>query len=410
MAAGIAFITVFTRQTGTPKARTMWAEDGYVFLGCHTRGESPLDCLGEAYGGYLHVGPRLGAMLAWLAPPDVWSVAVTVAAAVLLAGAAWFVAASITAATRSPLAGLAAGVALALPYEAGLEVAGNLANGHWILLVAMIVVVIAAWLGQAPGRRALAFVSIAALSSSLTPIPAVLAGVGWLARRPGCSWLFGLTAAGSIVQAGVTLTLPRDPPLHAPIGLTDALRAFADKVVLAGPYGPHGWLPAWATSTLLAVIGALALAAWLRRRSAVPIVALAALVGAGLVAYVTSVIVNRWAGARYEYVPTVLVIEATIVGAALVGPTLAGGASAGRALLARAPLVVAAAVIAVGAATSYRLESRTSAGPDYQAEFAAAVEACVAGGPSVRVPISPRLSDRTWTVEVPCDRVGAVRE
>lgn len=410
VAATVAFVSVFTRQVGVPKAQTMWAEDGYVFLGCHGRRSSALNCLGEVYGGYLHVVPRLGAMLAWVAPPDLWAVAVTTVAAAILAWSAFLVAAAVEVATGSVLAGVVGGVALALPYQAGHEIAGNLANLHWVLFVAAVVIVVAMWLGRPPNGFDVVAVAGMALSSALAPIVVALAGFGALARRPGALRLAAAAAIGSVVQAGVALTVPRDPPLHDPVGLADALRAFVDLVLVAGPFGPAALLPGWVlTAAAVGVVGSLAMA---RSRRGEALLALAGLVGAALAAYVTAVLVNRWTGPRYEYVPGVLLIEAAVLGATLV--TTAVDRTPGRpsrSWLARVPLLAVVGVVAIGAASSYRLESRTSNGPNYEVEFEQAVGACREPGlglapDSVQVRISPWPSDRTWTVEVPCDRVA----
>lgn len=414
LAAALAFISAFTRQTGVPKAWTMWAEDGYVFLGCHTRGDSLIDCLGEAYGGYLHVVPRLGAMLAWLGPPDVWSVAVTTAAAAILGACAFLVAGAVEGVTGSALAGLLGGVALGLPFEAGHEVVGNLANLHWILFVTAIVLVVAAWLGRAPAPFDVAAVAGFALSSALGPIVAAMAFLGVLARRSGSLRLAAAATIGSVVQAGVAVTVPRDPPLHDPVGLADALRAFVGRVLIAGPFGPAALGPGWALAAVAFGVAAVIVVAAPSRRARA-LAAMAGLAGAGLAGYVTAVLVNRWIGPRYEYVPGVLLIEAAVVGAALLGAALGGeGGQSPRTWhnprLARLPLFVVIALVTIGAASSYRIESRTSGGPDYAVGYAAAVAGCEAGIESVRVRISPWPSDRAWTVEVPCERAVSRRE
>ena len=385
LAALVAFVSVFTRQTGIPKASTMWAEDGYVFLGCHTRGESVLYCLGEAYGGYLHVVPRIAAMVAWLAPPDLWSIAVTTAAAAVLGVAAFSTAAAIGQAPKSSLAGLVGGAALGLTYEAGHEVAGNLANLHWILLVGATVVVVAAWLGRTPGRLDFAVVVGAAFSSPLMAIVVSLALAGWIAKRAGCRSVFAVAFIGSVIQ-----------------------------LVVAGPFGLADPLPGVAVPAM-AGIAALGLMASNSRERRGAVLAVGGLIGAGLAAYLAAVLINRWEGPRYEYVPAVMLIEAAVVGAALLGSPRRLSADAdlspGRArrLLRRLPLAVVAGAVMLGAGSSYRLESRTSRGPDFGAEFRAAVAACREGVASALVPISPRLPDRTWTVEVPCARVGRSR-
>lgn len=408
LAAGIAFTSVFARQTGLPKADTMWAEDGQIFLSCLSRGDSPVWCLGEAYGGYLHVLPRLAANVAWLAPPDRWSVAVTVAAALVLALAAWLVAQAVKAVTGSWLAGLISGASLGLTFEAGREIAGNLANLHWVLFVAVMTIVATAWLEREPRRTDLAFVALAGLSSPLMAIPAAVAVAGWLRRRPGFGSLASTTIGALLVQLGVEFSRPRDPPLHAPVGILDAVVAYGREVLLDGPFGP-GLEPLGLALVAVVAIVLLALLRVSGTESRRALVAMAALAGSGATAYVIAVVTNRWVGPRYGYVAATLWIIAAIVGAALLARNGQPASEPKRSSLRGAAPPALAAILAVGAIASYRLASRTSGGPSYAEEYEMSIARCGSGAASVHVPIAPRPSPWSWSVEVPCDRIGRPR-
>ncbi|MCI0581989.1 MAG: hypothetical protein L0227_03680 [Chloroflexi bacterium] len=423
VAASITLASVFTRSIGVPKANTLWAEDGQVFLTCLSRGDTPWWCVVEVHGGYLHVVPRIAANLAWLAPPDLWAMSIAAVAAVILAVTAWLVGAAIVDATGSVLAAVAGGAALALVFQAGREVGGNLANVHWILFSGAVVLIALTLLGRELSRRDLVFIALTGLSSPLAPVLAVLAGLGWLARRPVRAGVVSATVGASIVQVGAFLRFPRNPPLYEPLGLTEVLGAYGDRILAAGPFGALPWPagPAVAAATL--AVGVALAVAWVgartavdatsvRRRAGGALAAMTVMLGSGFAAYAASLVANLSLAPRYEYVPSVLMVEALVLGAALVtarSRTDAPAAAPGHSRLARSgPVAIVIAILAVGAVASYRVEARTSGGPAYDGEFDTATSACAAGAASVHVRTGPRAPDRVWTVEVPCDRLATV--
>ena len=153
---GLALMATLLRQEGVPKWRTIWAEDGAVFAACAY--ERPFfDCLLEPYAGYLHVAPRVAAAVAVAASgePEELPLRLAFLAGLLAACAAMLVALAVFDVTGSMLAGLLAGAGLVLIDPAGVEVLGNLANAHWILLTASVVVVACMWLGRAPASQVL---------------------------------------------------------------------------------------------------------------------------------------------------------------------------------------------------------------------------------------------------------------
>ncbi len=118
-----------------PVARqTMWAEDGAVFVPVASASSVTTSAF-EPYGGYVHLLPRLlaEAVVSTL-PPEAWAVGVSV----LSCGVAGLVAAGVLLCARPLVPQLPARLALAavtvLAPLLPIEVLGNLANVHWLLL------------------------------------------------------------------------------------------------------------------------------------------------------------------------------------------------------------------------------------------------------------------------------------
>ena len=115
---------------------------------------------------------------------------------------------------------------------------------------------------------------------------------------------------------------------------------------------------------------------------------------------------------RYTYMASALLVCALVFGAALLGRGAGSRPATGLGMerltwwAARLALPIAALVLAVGFARSFRIESRSSNGPDVPAEYVVAAPSCTAGAASIRLPISPINAD-AWAIEIPCDRVVA---
>ncbi len=116
---------------GPVTARTVWAEDGGVFLREHV--DAPWDLL-RPYAGYLHLVPRLLVGAAWTLPVERYALALSAGACLIVGGAA----ALVFVLARDvvgpwPVRALLAVVPAVLPL-APVEIAGNAANLHWFLL------------------------------------------------------------------------------------------------------------------------------------------------------------------------------------------------------------------------------------------------------------------------------------
>lgn len=113
---------------------TLWAEDGTIFLsGALNRGPGVIF---EGYAGYMHLVPRLLAEFATMFPLAAMPTVITISAAVVtgLLACACFVFLE-TRVESVPLRFAVWIACLALPVMGG-EVANNIANLHWYLLIA----------------------------------------------------------------------------------------------------------------------------------------------------------------------------------------------------------------------------------------------------------------------------------
>jgi hypothetical protein len=427
VAAGIATVATFARQDGIAKARTIWAEDGPIFAECAYFDPSPLRCVVRPYQGSLFVVPRLGALLAAAVPPASLSLALTAVAALVVAICALAVAGAISRTTGSPVSGLLGGAALALVHQAGAEVGGNLTNLHWILLAAAVVLVVVAWLGRHASALDIAIVVLAALSSAFAPLLAILVAIGaWLGMARG-RILLALTTLATVAQVGASITFPRmgSPTPFPP--LTRIVRGYTTEVVARGAFGglavPPDWMAtagiAWVLLLLLLLAGQASgrrpteeTSAPAQRPGASAfrgIAAIVALAGTGVIVFGSSFVVNRGLNPRYGYTPSVLGIEALVIGAAWLrlawGPATTPGLLRG---LACATLPAVLALLALGFVRSFSMRARASDGPDYVAAYERERGKCATGVPLIEMAIAPRTkaSKWQWRVRVPCSRVA----
>jgi hypothetical protein len=177
---GVVVTSVSWWRLGPVAARTVWAEDGGVFLREHL--DEPWDLL-RPYAGYLHLVPRVVVGAAWALPVEHYAVALSLGSCLVVGGAA----ALVTALARDvvgpwPVRFLLAAVPAVLPL-APHEIAGNAANLHWFLLA------LAPWLLAYRPRSwwattGLASVTLAVvLSEPLTVLFLPLLLLGWSPTR-----------------------------------------------------------------------------------------------------------------------------------------------------------------------------------------------------------------------------------
>jgi len=410
-AAIVAFGAVFLRQEGVPKAFTIWAEDGQIFANCAFRDPTQLSCLGEVYAGYFHVVPRLGAALASTLPPAGLPIWLTLAAALLTAVCAALVANVVADISGSRIAAAIAGASLALTFQAGREVGGNLANVHWILLVATVVVVVGQWVGRRPGQADLSLVAATAFSSAFAPLLAGLAVPPVFRRRPASVRVLVVTGLASVVQLGASLAHPRNEPIDRAIDGQAFLDYVAGEIIRRGSFGGIAALDVAVSIGVASVAAALVRLA-LRggegrayaRRGLAAVLALAAI---GLGVATASVVLNQFLGPRYAYVPATLLVIALLLGAGAVGraagrdPALPSWTRA----LARPAATVVSVGLVIGFGLSFRLVARASPGPDIVAAYREASAACGQETTLIRLITAPDPVSGRWSVTIPCSRV-----
>ena len=423
MVAGVVAIVLaatFLRQTGVPKADTIWAEDGRIFAQCAYDEALPA-CLLTPYEGYLHTVPRLAAVVAPLGDPASLPFRLALVAGLLAAIAAALAALAVAEATSSPAAGLLAGAGLVLGYSAGLEVSGNLTNVHWILFAASAAVIVTSWVGRPPRPPDLVLLAGTALTSVFGPLLAALAVVAVGRRTQGARRMLAVVLTASAIQVVAMLVAVRSPVIRPPLTPWQFLVGTWRMAVDAGVFG-HGhvlWnIGVW----VLVVVLALALALvggkprdWAAR--AIPVAAVVALPATGLVVFGTTILVNHSTRqGRYGYEPTALVVVAIALAAGMASGRLSDRRPFARMSLPDAigrvtagSLLIAAIVVlfGIGFARTFHARSYASSGPAASVEIRRAAPRCTTGASAVQVRVSP--VDAPWFVDIPCREFDAAR-
>jgi hypothetical protein len=420
----IAVAATFLRQTGVPKSDTMWAEDGTVFSQC-AYDQPPVSCLFVPYQGYLHTVPRLAALTVPLGDPGSLPLRLVLLAAMLAAASAAMAGAAIAEVTGSSAAGLIAGTGLVLIYPAGSEVSGNLANIHWILLTASVLVIACSWLGRRPRFWDLGLLALTALTSALGPMLVPLAALSLLRREPWARTMTVLLLVAALPQLVVEFTAARATIARPPVDRSALLTYMWNLVFRTGWFGPGHLTWNYGVPTLTAaLVVALAL---VRSRTAgegrpygltlqmVPVAATLALPALGLFVFSASVLLNRVHPNRYAYVPAAMFIAAIALAAGLLASRITYRLRDRWPRKKRMPVPPAGSLLAsgivlvlgMGFAMTFRMDAIASSGPDATAEIEALRDRCTAGAPAIKVTISPRVPARlAWQVTIPCREFG----
>jgi hypothetical protein len=359
LAAGTALM--LARFSGRPPWHVMYAED----LGIYLPGAlaHPWQLL-QPYGGYVQVGSRLIAQLITLLPIRDAAVGFAVGGAIVASGCGLFVYHASAGHIRSRwLRGLAGLSVLLLPV-AQLEVADNVVNTTWYLLVALFWAILWRPSSKAGGWVAgvVAFFAAASTSLGLVFAPLLAARAMVVPRRIREHGVTAGWAAGSLLQVVVILT-------------SHLSRISTGKVANVVPYLAHyvvlpalGWHLSWdlrdaigvqPATLLMGGILVLLLGLILVTQDTRCRVFVVTAVGTGLV-FVLFGAGLRWGGpgqlltvavehgARYSTVPILMLDAALIVGADAVAR---GTWPRPRAVAAVATLV---AVLAVGWVWDFR--------------------------------------------------------
>ena len=424
----VVVAATFLRQTGVPKWNTVWAEDGKVFAQC-SYDRSFGECLTASYQGYLHVVPRFGAAAVTAFDPRWLPAGMTLVAALVAGACGVLVARAVRDATRSAAAGLLAGISLALVWAAGREVSGNLANLHWVLLAASLVVLVSAWLGRRVAAGDLVLLGLTTVSSPFSLLLPVVALGGVLARAKRARLALGIVALGATVQLIVLVTSTRDPAPGRPVSLRSIIGELWRRVVSEAWFG-HGLRNLIVPGLLIATVVALVTLVVRQRNGSAKVpcrrvlaatAATVALPVIGTAIFLLSVGLNHGVTTRfsdrYTYEVAVLTVCAIAIGTGVLATAAEGVAdgSTGRPSSGspwirwpvRSAAVVAAGAMSVGFAISFLLVARASPGPNANLGIVAARSQCSAASAGQTVLISPitKLASTSWTVTIPCDRL-----
>jgi len=379
----VMLATVF-RQTGVPKWSTIWAEDGTVFAQC-AYDRSTIACLTEAYAGYAQLVPRLAAELATLGGPEGLPSRLMLLAGLVAAGAGAVAAIAVYRVTGSLWAGILSGVGLALVNPAGIEVLGNLANLHWILLSASVVIIVCMWLGNPPGWTGNTVLVLTTLSSPLGPVLLVPMGLVAVAKRsPGARSTTMAVTCAAVLQSLAMVNSERPAPSGPSPTLADLVSWTGVAVRDWGWFGPE--IP---NSNLLMAGGMVAVLGLLvmRRQYWVAII-VASLTAVGLAVLASSASLNHAVIPRHAYVLITLMLCGFAIGLG----NLAGEL---RRPVRSLVMVLIVAIAGLGFATSFKVESGSSGGPDVMAQVDAAD---CSTGTSISIEIAPR----GWRMSIPC--------
>ena len=232
----------------------LWAEDGAVFVsGALSRGP---DVILSGYAGYLHLVPRIATEIAVLFPLPVVPIIVTFLAAMtvsLLACACFvFLEARIA---SVPLRFAAWIVCLALPTMGG-DVANNLANLHWFLLIAAFCALLVPSRSTSMTVLQCVVVFAAATSDALALLLIPFALLRWwlLPDRRGFAVALAYIAGAALqfvaVLNGLLGTGPARQIADEHPTFAQLLDLYVNRSVLAGLFGLEG------ARILLALIGA----------------------------------------------------------------------------------------------------------------------------------------------------------
>jgi hypothetical protein len=387
------------RQPGAGALRTVWAEDGSIFLSqATTRGALP--ALAHSYGGYYHSVPRLLAGLATLAPASAAPAILAVEAAVCVAAMAVLGYFASAGHLRSPLSRLlVAAVVVAVPVGQG-EVLNSIANLHWYGLYALFWVLV--WVPRRPAARAVAVAVVILVAASdilvlaFVPLALVRAlrrdGTG---RRDGHGIvLAGLLGAGLVLQLSGLLTGASSRQVSA--SPVTAVTGYVSRAVpwgllgerAVGPTGTARWAAMAALAWLLVALAAGL--AWARlTRPAWPLAVVAVLHSAAL--YALPVVLSGYATPRYAVPAAMLLVTALV---ALLQPAGPGWA--------RAPAYGLAVLLALVWAVDLRVDNSRAHGPTWGDQLPAARQEC-GHSATAALAIPPRDTGARWQAVLKCD-------
>jgi len=410
----LAAVAPLHRQTGVPSWRTIWAEDGAVFLSDAYR-DGVVAVVLRGYGGYLQLPPRLLVAPATVLPARWVPFYLAVTATTLTALLAWGVYRWSSAWIASRLVRLAVALMLVAAPAMGAETTANLTNLIWIFAAAT------PWALVAPEetRAATAVRAIVVFFAATATVVAILfvplAAIHWWWRRgqpdrvsTGVTVSYGL---GVVLQLAVVAGTSDQVRPDASNSLDQLLTQFGVHVTLELLLGHNGAQSVWSEWGTVAAVSAVIVVAlglvallWKVRESHPRVAVLSAAFSATALVVFAAPLLARGtsathlveggliggAGLRYGVVPAFLLFSA--FGLAID----AFAAEANRPGIARIGLLAQALVVV---ATSFFVTSGRSAGP--AVPDPGTLSSCrTSPRPSyVSLPISPL----GWTFGIPCE-------
>ncbi len=403
----VAFLVPSLRQVGAPVFDTVWAEDGFIFLQ-DALALSPMTAIPKTYAGYLQLIPRLTAEVTALFPLGYASIVLILASTLLLAAASLAVFVASRSHVRSPWSRTLLAFAVPLAPPGAVEVLNNIANAQWPLLFASFWLIL--WLPRShTGVLAASILLVAtALSAGLAVLllPLVVLRLlgGPRGREQLPAWLFTVAIAVPLLfvqSSGL------DPGGAHPFRLVTGFLQRVGVVALAGHrVGGAAWrhlgLP-WlvlvavllAVVLLIGVLGrgsrvrslVLVAASYSFAFFAVPLV-----LRDHLAAMLWAPGTSHYSGARYAYVPVLLVYSMGIVALDRRPRWLAPRPWRGA-------RVVAVALFLLAVASDFRASNARASGPLWSDTVTRAESTCSAGEKAaVTVDITPE----GWHVDIPC--------
>jgi hypothetical protein len=402
------------RLSGTTRA-TVWADDGKELLGDRLR-EGPLQSWFDVYMGYLHVIPRaIADAVVSFVPVDRYAVGMAALSCVACGLVGGLVVRCSADVVRWLPARVALGLATALLPAVPIEVLGNAANLHWVLLW------LAPWLLLTSPRshRSGVGLGVVGLLAALTEIQ-----LAWflplaLHRRADRRrwWIVGGVLLGLAGQGVGMLVAPREQinegdrgPLSLAEGyLVDAVAGAwtGSEHVVGDLVLHHGLLPL--VPTVLPFV--IAAAYVLRRGRPEHVLTGGALLVASLVIWTAAGLLNPWPGleylsyvdlqwerfelVRYGIVPALLLVAIVV---------LAADVAHDRGHRLTSWAVLGALAVAAGVAFDVPHQTRDD-GPRWDDEVEIARERCEPARPSagLSVPIAPD----GWWVDLRCAELGS---
>ena len=397
------------RQAETPAWRTIWAEDGEIFL-ADAENDGFLPTLFDPYAGYMLLVPRVASAAVALFPLEEAAWLIALLASAIVAAVALFVYFASAWAFRRQAPRIMLAAAVVLVPTAAAESTANLSNVHWFLLFACFWALLD--VRHTPGAvlARTAFAVAAPLTNPLAalfgPLVLVRRGRSGLGLVPWTGYF-----AGVAVQATVVLVTEGEDVPVAPFRIQDLPSIFAVRVAgsfLIGDRSLDVALRAYGHAFevgAVLVVGALLVACVRALEPSRRWLALVS-VGYAVVFFLVPLVLRgslfvwpvghgRLSASRYFLLPVLFLFVAFLLA---VDVLLSARASRGR----TAALVGIGVWLALSAIANYSLPNGRSAGPDWRSSLRAAKQRCVdEDRAAVGVRIAP-LGTRRWAFPLKC--------